>query len=170
MKIESTEFTRGDVEGFLDELRDHERLGLAGRMEQAAARLGELGPRIQPGSQGEGWTAHEVLAHIAAVAKFYGVLTYQIASGRPTELDVLNVAQIRDPVIVQMAAEPAAELVERACGDLMRTAAFLRRTTAADLRRRVDVGLDEGLSAFDLARLVLTAHTEMHLDQLEKAL
>ena len=49
MKIESTAFTRADVEQFLDSMLDHDRNALADRLEKASARLAAVGPRIGAG-------------------------------------------------------------------------------------------------------------------------
>src|SRR5713226_5754295 len=90
MKIESTAFTRADVEQFLDELVD--------RLEKASARLAALGPLV-PAGRGEGeWSPHELLAHIAVLSKFYGVLVHKISHGQMTELDLLENVNLRDVV------------------------------------------------------------------------
>src|ERR1700682_3099601 len=108
MKIESTSFTQSDLLQFLDDLLDHERLELADRLEKASARLGKIGPRIEAGSGADAWSHHEVLAHIAVLSKFYGVLVHKISSGQVTELDLLENVNLRDVVGEQMAqVEPA---------------------------------------------------------------
>jgi hypothetical protein len=70
MKIESTSFTRVEVEQFLDEMLDHDRQLLADRLEHASARLAELGLRVKAGGGGAEWSQHELLAHIAVLSKF----------------------------------------------------------------------------------------------------
>ena len=60
MKIESTTFTRSDVEQFLAEMLDHDRHSLAGRLETASARLAKIGPHVKAG-RGDGeleWPNH----------------------------------------------------------------------------------------------------------------
>jgi len=119
---------------------------------------------------GDGWTAHEVLAHISVLAKFYGVMTYSIATGKISALDFIDKVRLRDVAGQQAAEEPPAELVQRAAADLRRTSAFLLKADPVSLRRRIDAGLGESLSAEDVARLPLVSHTEEHLDQLESLL
>src|SRR3979409_504208 len=104
MKIESTAFTLDDLESFLDDQLDHERNMLAGRLEHASARLAELGPRIKRGGGGDAWSEHEVLAHIAVLSKFYGVLVHKVATGQVTEVDLLSNTNLRDVAGEQMAA------------------------------------------------------------------
>src|SRR6266571_466170 len=87
LKIESPGFTQADVEKFEGELIDHERLALASRLEKVSERLAAIAPRIAAGPGAEAWSDHEVLAHIAVVSKFYGVLVHRISSGKMTELD-----------------------------------------------------------------------------------
>ena len=103
MKIESTTFTRSDVEQFLAEMLDHDRHSLAGRLETASARLAEIGPRVKAGRGDGEWSDHELLAHIAVLSKFYGVLVHKISSGQMTELDLLENVNLRDVVGEQMA-------------------------------------------------------------------
>ena len=90
MKIESTAFTRADVDQFIDSMIDHDRHLLADRLERASARLAALGSRIKPGSGEAEWSDHEVLAHIAVLSKFYGVLVHKISSGQMSELDLMQ--------------------------------------------------------------------------------
>jgi transposase len=84
MKIESTAFTQADVENFEAELRDHERMAMADRLEKVSQRLETIGPRIVAGHGDESWSDHELLAHIAVVSKFYGVIVHKISSGLMT--------------------------------------------------------------------------------------
>src|SRR3977135_796685 len=111
MKIESTTFTVADLESFLDEQLDHERNVLAGRLEQASARLAELGTRIKPGGGTDAWSEHEVLAPIAVLSKFYGVVVHKVATGQVTEVDMLSSTNLRDVAGEQMAAIEPPELL-----------------------------------------------------------
>src|SRR3982074_768891 len=103
MKLESTTYTRADVEQFLDEMIDHDRHLLADRLEQASARLAEVGPRVLAGRGETDWSQHEVLAHIAVLSKFYGVLVHKISSGQVTEVDLLANTHLRAAAGEQMA-------------------------------------------------------------------
>lgn len=168
MKIESTAFTRSDVEQFLEAMLDHDRQVLADRLEKASARLAELGPRVKAG-RGEGeWSEHELLAHIAVLSKFYGVLVHRISTGQLAELDLLENVNLRDVVGEQMAQIEPAELLRMALADQARTLKLLRATEIAALRRTAKQENGELISAAEVARLPLVNHLEMHVDQLEK--
>jgi hypothetical protein len=172
MKIESTGFTAADLEHYRDELTDHERMMLAGRLEKASERLLELAPRIgEATGAAEGWNAREVLAHIAVLSKFYGMLTYRIGSGQMTELDLLGGVQLRDVLGEQLSKEDPAILVERAVADHRRTVEYLRSADAAAMRR--ECVIDGGrtvMRADDVAREALIGHLELHVQQLAEAL
>jgi len=198
MKIESTTFTHADLEKFLDEMLDHDRNLLADRLEAASARLAEMGPRIKAGggesdgraragrrgpreltaqplsSWGKGrsseWTQHELLAHIAVLSKFYGVLVHKISSGQISELDLLENVNLRDVVGAQMAQIEPAELLRMALADQARTLKLLRTAEASSLRRQAKQENGALMSAVEVARLPLINHLEMHVDQLERSL
>ncbi|HKV86923.1 MAG TPA: DinB family protein [Candidatus Dormibacteraeota bacterium] len=168
MKIESTAFTVDDVRSFMASYRDHEREVLARRLEDVSRRLAVLAPHIgSAGSNGDGWNAHEVLAHIAVVSKFYGVLVHKIASGQVTELDLLESVHMRDAAGEQMAALKDEELVKMALADQERTIKTLRRLDAESLGRSALMSGEVTMTAEEVARLPLISHLELHLDQLE---
>lgn len=168
MKIESTAFTAQHMHDFLDELLLAERDSLVARLEAAGERLRHLAGRVPEGaSEGDGWTAHEVLAHIAVLSKFYGVLVYRIGSGALTELDLLGNVNLRDVAGEQLARVAPAELVEMALADQRRTAGYLRGAGADALQRQATLSSGGTMSASEIARLPLVAHLESHLAQLE---
>jgi hypothetical protein len=169
MKIESTGFTRADVEQFLDEMLDHDRNLLADRLEKASARLAEIGPRVRAGGGGDEWSQHELLAHIAVVSKFYGVLVHKISSGQMTEVDLLENVNLRDVFGEQLAQLEPTELLGMALADQARTLKLLRTVEPSSLRRRARLETGEMISADEIARLPLVNHLEMHVDQLERA-
>jgi hypothetical protein len=173
MKIESPAFTVADLDHYRDELIDHERLVLADRLERASARLAELGSEAGAGgvAGADQWSPIEVLAHVAVLSKFYGMLTYKVGSGQMTELDLLGSVHLRDVLGEQLAREPAAKLVEMAVADHQRTIEYLRSADAADMRRECVVDGGRSLMrAEDIAREALVGHLELHVEQLEKAL
>jgi hypothetical protein len=170
MKIESTAFTRADVEEFLDQMLDHDRHLLADRLESASARLAALGPRIKAGHGETEWSNHEVLAHIAVLSKFYGVLVHKISSGKMSEVDLLENVNLRDVVGEQMAQIEPAELLRMALADQARTLELLRTVEPSSLRRQAKLEDGKMMSAEEVARLPLVNHLEMHVDQLEAAL
>jgi len=172
VKIESTEFTAADLDFYRDELADHERKHLANRLRAASARLTELGARVEavePGA-GQDWNGREVLAHIAVLSKFYGMLTYKVGSGQMTELDLLASVNLRDVLGEQLSREEPSRLVEMACADHRRTIDYLLGADTAAMRR--ECVIDNGravMRAEDFAREPLIAHLELHLDQLQEA-
>jgi hypothetical protein len=170
MKIESTSFTRVEVEQFLDEMLDHDRHDLADRLEHASARLAALGPRVKAGGGDTQWSQHELLAHIAVLSKFYGVLVHKISSGQMSELDLLQNVNLRDVLGERLAQIEPVELLRMALADQARTLELLRAADASSMRRKAMQENGELISAEEVARLPLVNHLEMHLDQLERAL
>jgi hypothetical protein len=172
MKNESTAFTENDLQGFLDEMIDHDRLALADRLQRASERLAEYGPLVSEGhgQRGAGWSAHEVLAHIVVLSKFYGVIFHKVSSGKMTELDLLNNVGLRDAMDEQMAQIEPKELIRMALEDHARTIKGLRAADAVSMRRVVKVDGGETMTAEEVARLPLISHLELHIDQLMRAL
>ncbi len=112
-----------------------------------------------------------MLAHIAVLSKFYGMLTYKIGSGQMTELDLLGNVQVRDVLGEPLAQRPPAELVEMALADHRRTVEYLRSADARAMRR--ECVLDGGravMRAEEVAREALVGHLELDVEQLEGAL
>jgi DinB superfamily len=186
MKNESTAFTETDLQGFLDEMIDHDRLALADRLQRASDRLAEYAPLVTAGhgqrgasgagsarpdaQRGDAWSAHEVLAHIVVLSKFYGVIFHKVSSGKMTELDLLNNVGLRDAMDEQMAQIEPKELIRMALEDHARTLKGLRAADAASMRRVVKVDRGETMTAEEVARLPLISHLELHIDQLMRAL
>src|ERR1700704_2308154 len=160
MKIESTGFTRTDVEQFLDEMLDHDRLLLSDRLERASARLAEIGPRVSAGHGDGEWSQHELLAHIAVLSKFYGVLVHKISSGQMVDIDLLENVNLRDVVGEQMAQIEPAELLKMALSDQARTLKLLRSVEPSALRRQAKQENGELITAEEIARLPLVNHLE----------
>jgi hypothetical protein len=172
MTEDSTTFTATDLRGFLDEMVDQDRLMLADRLQRASERLAEYGQLVTGGHGGQGsaWSAHEVLAHIVVLSKFYGVVFHKVSSGKMTELDLLNNVGLRDAMDEQMAQIEPKELIRMAVEDHARTIRGLQAADAASMRRVVDVGGGETMTAEEVARLTLVSHLELHIDQLARAL
>jgi hypothetical protein len=169
-KAESTEFTANDLQGFLDQMLDHDRMVLADRLQQASDRLAEIAPRVKAGHGADGWSAHEVLAHIAVLSKFYGVVFHRISSGKMTELDLLSNVNLRDGMDEEMAALDPQELLRMCVEDHARTIKALRTVELESMRRAAIVDGGAAMTAEQVARLPLISHLELHLEQLEKAL
>ncbi len=172
MKIESPQYTGADLMAFLDKMQDHDRQGLADRLQHASKRLAEIGPRVKPGrSAGDEWSAIEVLAHIAGLSKFYGVMVHRMVSGQMTDLNpMVQAARMRDGAIDQLANSEPAELLRGTLADHERTIKELRTADPASLRRATALPDGGMTTAEEVARLPLITHIEQHLDQLEKVL
>ena len=171
MKIESPAFTIHDVRSFMDSYQDRDRNLLADRLQRASDRLAEIAPRISAEKgDGDQWNAHEVLAHLAVVSKFYGVLVHRIASGKLSDLNLLEAVNLRDAAGHQMSQLEPAELLRMTLADHERTINTLRTAEPASLRRTAHVDDSTTMSAEEVARLPLITHLEMHIEQLEKLL
>jgi len=171
MKIESHAFTFDDVKAFMDTYLDRERNILADRLERASDRVAALAPRVESEpSDSADWNAHELLAHLAVLSKFYGVLVHRISTGQPLNMDLLQAVQLRDNAGKQMSELAPAELARMIGADHARTINALRTTDPMNLRRTAELGDGITMSAEDVARLPLISHMEMHIEQLEKLL
>ena len=184
VRIESPAFTEREMRGFLDEFVDYERLRLADRLEAASQRLAEIvqgfpapSPLAGEGrgggsasARGQDWSGQEVLAHIAVLSKFYGVLTSRVGSGKVSQLDLLPQVRDRDVAGEQLSSLPPHELLAMAQRDHQRTIAYLRSADAEAMQRRAVLDEDFSMSAEEIAQLPLCAHLEIHLDQLEGTL
>lgn len=171
MKIESPAFTLEDVQSFMDTYLDRERDLLADRLQQASERLSALGPKVRAGhSDQDAWNAHELLAHIAVLSKFYGVLVHRISTGQLPNMDLLEAVHLRDTVGHQMSQLEPADLLRMALTDHDRTVKTLRGTDARDLRRSAELGDGITMTAEEVARLPLISHLELHVQELERLL
>lgn len=171
MKIESPAFTMDDVRTFMSGYRDRERNLLADRLQHVSDRVAELGARVTAETGGDGdWNAHEILAHIAVVSKFYGVLVHRIASGKLEGMNLLEAVNLRDSAGKQMAELPPVELIRLAQADHERTIKTLREASSESLVRSAQIDDGTSMTAEEVARLPLVSHLEMHVDQLEKML
>jgi uncharacterized damage-inducible protein DinB len=172
MKIESPAFTMDDIRAFMSSYRDRERQLLADRLQRVSERIAELGPRVKrhiDENQAE-WNAHETLAHIAVVSKFYGVLVHRIAGGKLEDMNLLEAVNMRDSAGRQMAELEPDELARQAVADQQRTIKTLREVDPGSLERSARIDDGTSMTAEQVARMPLVSHLEMHVDQLEKML
>jgi hypothetical protein len=171
MKIESPAFTIEDVHAFMDVYLDRERNFLADRLEAASRRLAELAPRVtKERSEDEAWTAHELLAHIAVLSKYYGVLVHRVASGKMDDLDIMSAVNARDAASDRMAEMEPEQLLAMTLSDHRHTAEELRTADVASLRRSARLDGEHRMTAEEIARMPLISHLETHIEQLEKLL
>jgi hypothetical protein len=171
VRIESPAFTEREMRAFLDEVADHERRQLIERLRASSARLDQLARAgISAAADGQdGWSGHDVLAHIVVLSKFYGTLAYQVGSGKVTKVELLDHVKARDVAGEQLSALSDADLLQMAHQEHQRTLAFLESTNGAALSRRATLYEGFSMSALELALLGLCSHLEIHLDQLERA-
>jgi len=171
MKIESPAFTLDDVKTFMDAYLDRERNLLADRLQIASERLAALAPRIKAEHGDENsWSAHELLAHLAVLSKFYGVLVHRISTDQLPNMNLLEAVHLRDTVGHQMSQLEPADLVRMTVADHERTIKTLRTSDPQALRKTAELGDGITMTAEEVARLPLVSHLELHIDQLEKLL
>jgi DinB superfamily len=172
VKIESPAFTMDDIRAFMASYRDRERNLLADRLERVSERVARLGPQVRRGVNEDDpdWNAHEVLAHIAVVSKYYGILVHRIASGKLRDLSLLEAVNMRDDAGRRMAEQSPEELVSQTLADHRRTLETLRQSDPQSLERSARMDDGTPMTAEQVARLPLITHLEMHVEQLEKML
>src|SRR5881296_1093824 len=148
MKIESPAFTLDDVKTFMDTYLDRERNLLADRLQHAS----------------------ELLAHLAVLSKFYGVLVHRISTDQLPNMNLLEAVHLRDTVGHQMSQLEPADLVRMTLVDHERTIKTLRTSDPQALRKTAELGDGITMTAEEVARLPLVSHLELHIEQLEKLL
>ena len=169
MKLESPAFTLDDVKAFMGTYLDRERDILADRLQNASDRIAALAPLVKAEpSDAADWNAHELLAHIAVLSKFYGVLVHQISTGKAPNMNLLQAVTMRDDAGKRMSELEPAELVRMIAADHERTIKALRSTDPMDLRRSAELGEGITMTAEEVARLPLISHLEMHVEDLGK--
>jgi hypothetical protein len=172
VKIESPAFTMEDIRAFMTSYRDRERNLLADRLQHISDRVAKLGPQVVDAANDDDpeWNAREILAHIAVVSKFYGILVHRIARGKLGDMNLLEAVNMRDATGRQSAELNPDELVSQTLGDHQRTIKTLRDSDVASLERSARIDDGTQMTAEEVARLPLITHLEMHVDQLEKIL
>ena len=174
VRLESPAFTERDMRAFLAEAVDYERNRLADRLEADSARLAKLASTLTLPERGrektQGWSAQDILAHIAVLSKFYGVLVSRVGSGKVSQIELLEAVQARDPAGEQLSSLPPDQLLAMIQRDHQRTIAYLREADGEAMQRRAVLYEGFSMSAAEIAQLPLCAHLEIHLDQLERTL
>jgi hypothetical protein len=161
-----------DIQAFMASYRDRERTLLADRLQHISDRVAKLGPQVVDTVNDDDpeWNAREVLAHIAVVSRYYGILVHRIASGKLGDMNLLEAANLRDAAGRQTAELNPDELVSQTLADHQRTLKTLRESDVASLERTARMDDGNALTAEEVARLPLITHLEMHVEQLEKIL
>ena len=161
-----------DLRAFMASYRDRERNLLADRLQNVSDRVAKLGPQVDDAANDADpeWNAREILAHIAVVSKFYGVLVHRIAGGKLDDMNLLEAVNMRDAAGRQTAELNPGELVSQTLTDHQRTLKTLRESDVDSLKRSARIDDGTSLTAEEVARLPLITHLEMHVDQLEKIL
>jgi len=159
-----------DIRSFMSSYRDRERDILAERLQRVSDRIAALGPRVvrEIDDANSEWTAHELLAHIAVVSKFYGILVHRISSGKLGDMKLLEAVNMRDATGRQMAELEPDELVRLAIADQEKTIQALRGMNADSLARSAQIDDGSTMTAEEVARMPLISHLEMHVDHLER--
>ena len=159
------------MRGFLEEVTDHERRHLIERLKAGSAKLDKIvRAGFEQRSDGEHeWNAHDVLAHIVVLSKFYGMLTYQVGSGKVSNVELLEHVKARDVAGEQLVSLSDAQLLQMAHNEHQRTIAFIESASPTALQRRATLYEGFSMSALELALLGLCNHLEIHLDQMEQA-
>jgi hypothetical protein len=172
VKIESPAFTKDDIRAFMASYRDRERNLLADRLQHISDRVAKLGPQVVDAVNDDDpeWNAREILAHIAVVSKYYGILVHRIASGKLGDMNLLEAANMRDAAGRQTAELSPDELVSQTLADHERTLKTLRESDVVSLERTARMDDGTAMTAEEVARLPLITHLEMHVEQLEKIL
>lgn len=172
MKIESPAFTMDDIRVFMASYRDRERNLLADRLQRVSDRVAVLGPQVADAVNDDDpdWNAREILAHIAVVSKFYGILVHRIASGKIGDMNLLEAVNMRDAAGRQTAELDPEELVSQTLADHQRTLKTLRESDVASLESAARMDDGTSMTAEEVARLPLITHLEMHVEQLERLL
>lgn len=159
------------MRGFLEEVTDHERRRLIERLKSGSARLDTI---VKTGfdqhADGEReWNAHDVLAHIVVLSKFYGMLTYQVGSGKVSHVELLDHVKARDLAGEQLMSLSDTQLLQMAHNEHQRTINFIESAPPAAMQQRATLYEGFSMSALELALLGLCNHLEIHLDQMERA-
>jgi hypothetical protein len=171
MAEDSSTFAESDLERYLVEQVLLDRDHLSNRLRIVSERLAQLDLGRVPTSQSassQAWSAHDVLAHIAVLSKFYGVLARRVATGAETAVDLLAATRARDSSSLQFAEYDLESLRSLALDDHARTQKFLATVGGLDLRRRAAMPVVGSMSAEEILRLSLVTHLEQHLDQLNE--
>jgi hypothetical protein len=103
------------------------------------------------------------------VSQVLGWATWAVASGEEDEITIMSFLSLRDVAGQGFAKVSAQELLEIAQDEHLSLMEYLCMADAEALARRAKVGPFE-LSAEEIGRLLLCAHIELHIEQLESAL
>ena len=182
MEIDSTSFTEQDLRDFFAEVRNYEDarpsdgLTVVERLEASLGRLGELvtfmgvlPPPEQTDQTARDWTPREVLAHIVLFSQVLGWGMWAIGSGEEDEISLMSFLILRDVSGAQFARVPADELLAIARTELTSSIEFLCMADAGQMGRVGKAGPFE-LTAAEIGELLLCAHLELHVEQLERSL
>ena len=153
-------------------LAARERVGLAKRLRAATAEIRRLAPLVsseRSEEQSEGWTAIEVLAHIAVLSGSFTTLALKAAAGQEANGELLEQIRARDVITPEFAKLPAEHLAQLAETYVDRVIRFLETPEPAAFGRPIRVAGDWLLSVDEVIRLGICAHLEMHIGQLTAA-
>lgn len=169
MKLESSGFTKEEVQSFVTDYFELEKTKLVERLKKIADDVdGIAGSISSQAASADGWNPREVLAHMVTSSQYFGWLAYQIAGKKQDPGNILEMIRMRDDVTGQAAESSVEVLTQQLRENVERTAGFLEKVSLNDLRVRFDyVGIE--LTVEDLIRLPLCAHLESHVTQLRRS-
>jgi hypothetical protein len=182
---ESASFTEQDLNGFFREVRAYEDsrpfdgTTVVERLGRSLDRLEELvlfmdllpaGGDAPPGwGVAREWGPREVLAHIVLMSQVLGWGMWAVGSGEQDEISLMSFLSLRDVSGQHFSRLQPAELLDMARTELTSSIEYLCLADADEMGRVGRVGSLE-LTAAEIGELLLCAHLEMHVDQLERSL
>ncbi len=171
MKIESPSFTEAYYHEVIGDYFERERSQLIDRLRAIVTETVELLPSFASADRpdDDSWNAIETLAHMAVTAQFFGWVVHEVTEGHEIGARMVELMNLRDPVIVDSVRQPPQSLVEQLRTSIERTIAFLEDVPYDRLRTTITFA-GRALSAEDFLRVSLAHHLEDHLEQTRSAL
>lgn len=171
MKIESTEFTKETILGFVDDYLETERKLIVNRLREIITQTEALLPSLEAPaeSSSESWNAVETVAHMATSSNFFGWLVHEVATKEDVDTSgILEMIKLRDIVTTDAVQLPPEALMKQLRDNIEQTIEFVEQVPYKDLRRTFDyVGTD--MTAEDILRIPLCGHLESHVEQIRNA-
>lgn len=168
-----------DLTSFLEELRRYENRRIQDgstvieRLERSLARLEELTLFVEmtPPTNGlrDEWNPREILARIVLMAQVLGWGMWATGSGDEEPVSLSSFLSIRDISGHQFAEVEPEELLDMARTELTNSMEYLCMADREDMARVGRVG-ELQLTAAEMGELLLCAHLEMGVEQLERSL
>jgi hypothetical protein len=176
---ESSFSAEQDLKSFLDELRQYENRRIQDgstvveRLERSLARLQELTLFVELTppvyGQSDGWSPREILARTVLMTQVLGWGMWATGSGEQDEVSLSSFLSVHDVSGRQFAEMAPEELLDMARTELTNSMEYLCMADREEMARVGRVGPFE-LTAAEIGELLLCAHLEMRVEQLERSL